>query len=214
MPPVQKEETMDPKWLEWARKIQAIAQNGLTYTESPYDRERYKALREVAFEILAEQSDADLPRIRELFEGETGYATPKVDVRGVIFRDGKILLVRERLDGRWTLPGGWADVWDTPSEAVEREVYEESGYRVRATKLLAVWDRRLHGHPPPLHNIYKLVFRCELLGGEATESLETMGVGFFGEDAWPELSLPRTTPWQLKRLFEHLRHPDWPTDFD
>lgn len=204
----------EPAWLAWARQVQAIAQNGLTYSENPFDRERYEALRELACKVLAAGSETDLTCVRTLFAGEVGYATPKVDVRGVVFREGRVLLVKERIDGRWALPGGWVDVGDTPSEAVEREVYEESGYRVRATKLLAVWDRRLHGHPPTLHHIYKLFFRCELLGGEATGSHEIEGVGWFAEEAWPELSLPRTTPWELKRLFEHLRHPEWPTDFD
>jgi len=205
---------MEPKWLDWARRIQAIAQNGLAYSEGIYDRERYEELREIAFEMFAACSEADLAQVRALFQGESGYATPKVDVRGAVFADNRVLLVKERRDGKWTLPGGWADVWDTPSRAVEREVYEESGYRARAVKLLAVWDRSLHGHPPTPLRIYKLAFRCELLGGEPAKSSETEGTGFFAEDNLPELSLPRTTPSQLARLFEHLRHPEWPTDFD
>ena len=147
---------------------------------------------------------------------EEGYATPKVDVRGVTFRDDRILLVRELLDGgRWTLPGGWADVNDRPSEAVEREVWEESGYRVRATKLLAVYDRRFHGHQPPHpHGIYKLFFLCDLLGGEPTASVETADAAFFAEDEIPELSISRTTRPQLQRCFAHHRNPSLPTDFD
>lgn len=205
---------MEPKWLEWARRVQALAQNGLTYTDSAYDRDRYEHLREVAVEMLAAGAETDMAPIRELFSNEQGYATPKVDVRGVVFRGDEILLVRERADGGWTLPGGWADVWDVPSQAVEREVLEESGYRVRADKLLACWDRRLHGHPPTHLCIYKLFFRCELLGGEPVGSIETDGISFFPENGWPRLSLPRTTPWELTRLFEHHRHPDWPADFD
>jgi len=149
-----------------------------------------------------------------LFATESGYATPKVDVRGVVFRDDAILLVQERRDGQWTLPGGWADVNDSPAEATEREIWEESGYRARAVKLLACWDRNKHGHPPYGYHIYKLFFQCELLGGEPTESTETADVGWFREDEIPPLSLPRVTPAQIARFFEHYRHPEWPTDFD
>jgi ADP-ribose pyrophosphatase YjhB (NUDIX family) len=209
---------VEPKWLAWARKLQALAQNGLTYTENPYDRERYEAIQETALEMLAAGAEADMDLLRGLYAEESGYATPKVDVRGVVFREGargaEVLLVRERVDGRWTLPGGWADVWDRPSEAVECEVREESGYQVQATKLLACWDRRLHGHPPSHLCIYKLFFRCELIGGAAAGSLETSEVGFFPEGDWPALSMARTTPWELERLFAHYRHPNWPPDFD
>lgn len=205
---------MEPKWLEWARNIQALAQNGMHYTSSPFDKERYEAMREIALEMLAEQSEEDLAHIRDLFRNETGYATPKVDVRGVMFKDDKILLVKEHRDGKWTLPGGWADVFDQPGVAVEREIREESGYEAKAVKLLALWDRSLHGHPPSSYRIYKVFFLCELTGGAAKNSIETDEVAWFGEDELPELSIPRTTPSELLRFFEHLRHPDWPTDFD
>ena len=205
---------MDPKWLEWAKELQAIAQNGLTYAKNPFDIERYKAVREIAAEIVATHSDVDLNYVRGLFVSEAGHATPKVDVRGAVFRDNAILLVRERSDGLWTLPGGWADVNESPGEAVVREVYEESGYRTRAVKLLAVYDRSKHAHTPFPYHVYKLFFQCELVGGVASHSVETDGVAFFPEDRIPELSLLRVTPAQVARLFEHYRHPDWPTDFD
>ena len=154
-------------------------------------------------------------QITDLFSREVGYATPKDDVRGVVFRDNTILLVKERADGLWTLPGGWADVNESPSEAVVREVYEESGYRTRAAKLLAVFDRSKHCNIPPLpFHIYKLFILCELLGGDAATSNETDEVAFFPEEDLPELSLFRTTPVQVARLFEHLRCPGLPSDFD
>ena len=135
-------------------------------------------------------------------------------VRGVVFRDWKILLVRERSDGLWTLPGGWADVGDSPADAVVREIREESGFETRATKLLALLDRNRHGHPPVLRHYYKVFLRCEIVGGSPTTSHEIQAVGFFGEDEIPELSLPRIVPAQIARMCEHHRHPDLPADFD
>lgn len=208
------------QWLIWARKLQALAQSGLAYTKNPFEIERYNAVREVAFEILAAHSELVIGRVRDLFLGEGGYATPKVDVRGVVFRPepdtgrDSILLVRELRDGLWTLPGGWADVGDSPAEATVREVFEESGYETRAVKLLACYDRSKHGHPPYGFHIYKLFFECELLGGEAVGSAETADAAFFREDEIPALSLPRVTPEQIARFFAHRRHPEWPTDFD
>ncbi len=207
-------EMNEPQWLVWARQLQAHAQNGLTYSRDPYDLERFGAIRTLAAEIMAAYTQADMHTLHSLFDQQTGYATPKVDVRAVVFRDDELLMVREKVDGGWTLPGGWADVGDSPSEAAVREVFEESGYRVRAVKLLAVYDRNRHNHPPIPWYVYKLLFRCELLGGEPTESMETDGIGFFKEHQLPELSLSRVVPEQIHRMFEHLRHPDWPTDFD
>lgn len=205
---------MIPRWLEWARNLQAVAQSGLTYAESPFDVERYETIRNIAVELLAAHADNSTEAIADLLADETGYATPKIDVRGAVFRDDAILLVKERSDGLWTLPGGWADVDESASEAVVKEVYEESGYRVTAVKLLAVYDRNKHPHPPILWHTYKMFFLCQLMGGSPTHSLETDGVGFFGENQLPPLSLTRVTAAQIARLFAHYRHPDWPTDFD
>ncbi|MDM9584763.1 MULTISPECIES: NUDIX hydrolase [unclassified Nostoc] len=205
---------MQPKWLEWGQKLQAIAQNGLTYSEGVYDIERYKQLRAIATEIMASYSNVEHTYVLDLFSREVGYATPKVDVRGAIFRDDTILLVKERVDGCWTLPGGWADVGESASEAVVKEVYEESGYQARAIKLLAVYDRDKQGHPPLPFYVYKLFFHCELIGGSPSSSIETEEVGFFREDALPVLSIGRVTPAQITRLFQHYRQPALPTDFD
>ncbi|GAC1329601.1 MAG: NUDIX hydrolase [Chloroflexota bacterium] len=204
----------DFRWLEWAQRLAAASQNGLTYAENPFDRDRYRAIQRVVAEIFAEYATADFGRIETLLQGEIGYATPKVDVRAVVFRDDRVLLVRERDDGRWSLPGGWADVSDAPSEAVVREVFEESGFRTEATKLLAVYDRTKQGHPPMPFHAYKLFFQCDLIGGVATGSTETDGVEFFAEDNLPELSLGRVTRNQIHRFFQHRVHPEWPTDFD
>lgn len=201
-------------WLDWAERLQAIAHNGLTYAESHYDVERYEKIRELAVEMAAAQTGDDPRVIRGLFEHEKGYITPKVDVRGVVFKDGAILLVQEKTDGLWSLPGGWADIGDAPSEAAEREIREESGYEARAVKLLATYDRDRHDHDPYPFHAYQLFFLCELIGGEARASHETADVGFFAEDRLPPLSTPRVTAAELSRFFEHHRCPDLPTDFD
>jgi ADP-ribose pyrophosphatase YjhB (NUDIX family) len=135
-------------------------------------------------------------------------------VRAAVFREDRILLVEERTDGCWSLPGGWADVQESPAEATVREVREESGYETRAVKLLAVYDRNRHGHPATAFHAYKLFFQCELVGGSPVSSHETSGVDWFSEDRLPVLSTTRVTATQVHRFFEHYRNPQWPTDFD
>lgn len=209
--------TNDPAWLVWVREIQAIAQSGLAFTKDPYDTERYRALRDLAARIGAAHTDSTADRIASLFESETGYATPKVDVRAAVFDPrNRILLVRETVDqGRWTLPGGWQDVNQTAAACALREVTEESGYTARIRKLAAVWDRSRQGHTPGPFSILKLFFVCELAGGAAATSLETSGSGWFAGDALPDdLSLGRTLPHQLRRMFDHWHNPALPTDFE
>jgi ADP-ribose pyrophosphatase YjhB (NUDIX family) len=205
----------DPEWLVWVRELQAIAQTGLTFASDRYDLDRYQRLRAIAVAMMASGSGATVERISGLFEQDLGYPTPKVDVRGAVFRDQRILLVREISDGNWTLPGGWADVNQSPRECVEREIQEESGYRARALKLAAVWDYRRQrpaaSHP---YSIYKLFFVCELTGGEASPSMETSAVEFFALDQLPPLSLGRVTPEQIGRMYEHWRNPELMTEFD
>jgi ADP-ribose pyrophosphatase YjhB (NUDIX family) len=201
-------------WLEWVRQVQAIAQNGLTFTRDPFDRERYTQLSELVAQLLSGQLSIPVETARTLFEAEHGYVTPKVDVRGGVFDGDRVLLVRERADGRWTLPGGWVDVNDAPSEAVAREIHEESGYRARAVKLAALVDKNRHPHPPGVHHIYKLFFVCELTGGNPAASNETDAVDFFPVGALPELSTGRVLAAQIERLYQHRLNPGLPTDFD
>lgn len=201
-------------WLKWASTLQAIAQNGLHYTTNPFDAERYEQVREIAAYMLAQGTGMPTGQILDIFREGKGYLTPKIDVRGAVFQDNKILLVKERSDDLWTLPGGFADVNESPAEAVAREVMEESGYLVNALKLLAVFDKLKHDHPPQLPHVYKLFFLCGLLGGEPTSNIEISEIDFFEKENLPELSLPRVTKAQIFHLFDHYEHPDWPTDFD
>lgn len=205
---------MDLRWLEWGQQLEAIAQTGINYTDGVFDRERYKSIQAIAAQILATYSSVEPSYVLDLFTREVGYATPKVAVRGAVFCDDRLLLVRERDDSCWTVPGGWADVGESPSEAIVREVFEESGYQTRAIKLLAVYDNRQHGYPPARNHGYRLFFQCELLGGSPSENIETDAVEFFSEHEMPQLSLNRIVPTQITRLFEHYRQPDLPTDFD
>jgi ADP-ribose pyrophosphatase YjhB (NUDIX family) len=202
-------------WLEWAQRLQAIAQTGLTYAKDPFDIERYEAVQEIAAEIMSTGADTPVFRIEDIFRAQAGYATPKTDVRAAVFnQENKILLVREREDGCWTLPGGWADVGSSPSENVIREVMEESGYAVTVLKLAAVYDRARHGHPLIAFYTYKLFFICRLTGGIAASGLETDSVEFFAGHELPQLSLTRVTPAQIAHMFDHYKHPDLPTTFD
>ncbi len=203
-----------PQWLTWAQNLAAIAQNGLAYSTNPFDIERFHQLRGIAAEILAAYSQTDLPVVQNLLDAQSGYTTPKVDCRGVVFQNGKLLMVRELIDGRWTLPGGWVDVNEPPGLAVAREVREEAGYDVRAVKLLMLYDRASHPHPPYIFSVYKLFFLCELLGEAEAKTNETADATFFAPDELPPLSLERVTPDELERIFEHYRNPDLPTDFD
>ena len=209
--------TPDPDWPAWARELQAIAQTGLTFSRDPYDRERYAAASGLAAQMFAAMSDAPAERIAALFAGETGYATPKIDVRAAVFDDEeRILMVRETADaGRWTLPGGWADVNLSVAENAAKETFEESGFRVEPVKLAAVWDRAKQGHPPGVFSCCKVFFVCERTGGAAAISHETSEVGWFGEADIPmDLSLGRVLPRQISRMFAHRRDPSLPTDFD
>ena len=201
-------------WLKWATELQAIAQNGLAYYQNDFEKQRYEEIQRIAAEIISEHSSYDMEYIINLFARETGYATPKLDIRGVVFKDNEILLVQERINQLWTLPGGWVDINESPSEAVTREIFEESGFKTKAIKLLALYDKQKHEHPVQIPHIYKSFFLCELLGGNPKTSIETQDVGFFARDNLPSLCPHRATSKQLQHFFEHHEHPNWPTDFD
>jgi ADP-ribose pyrophosphatase YjhB (NUDIX family) len=202
------------RWASIAQGIQAIAQTGLAYAINPYDVERYRELSAIAASMMAGPEPENIALAMRLFASDHGYATPKVDVRAAVLENDHLLLVRDLEDGGWTLPGGWAEVGQSAAESVEREVREESGYIVKAIKLLACWDRNKHPHPSIPFHAYKLVFRCELLGGAPKTSSETTEVAFFAEDQIPALSLNRTLPEQIRFVSQSLRDPAAPTAFD
>ncbi|KTD12283.1 NUDIX hydrolase [Legionella hackeliae] len=200
-------------WLKWVSELQAIAQSGLTYCNNEFDKERYIRLSEIIAELTAHCSENDIGNVVNMFALEKGYATPKIDVRSFSISDGKLLLVKERSDGLWTLPGGWADVNESPSEAVIRETREETGYNVSAKKLLALWDKLKHDHPPQWPHAYKCFFHCEIISGEAKENAEISEVSFFNLNNLPPLSTHRVTEKQIFKLFELVINPN-ETQFD
>jgi ADP-ribose pyrophosphatase YjhB (NUDIX family) len=197
---------MEP-WIDWVRRLQAISETGLEYASDPHDVERYEEVARLASEVAGQGSGLD--------SHGAGHPTPKVDVRGALVRDEKVLLVREIADGAWTLPGGWADIGEPPSVGVEREFREESGIPVRAVKLIAVHDRDRHNFPPHEHHIFKLFFLCEPTGapeGEPDEEVDA--VGWFPLDDLPALSTGRTVRGQIELAFAHAADRARPTDFD
>jgi len=203
-----------PRWLEWAREIQAISQTGYFYAENDYQRQRNRRLTEIAAEIISEHANLGYPELVNLIIHESGYATPRVDVRGAVFWDRKILLVRERVDGGWTLPGGWADVGDVPSEAAEREVLEEAGFQVKASKVIGVYDAN-RSDPLELFHAFKIVFLCNIIGGEAQPSSETSEVKFFGLDEIPsQFSGERTRKRHILDTFAAYENQQCATVFD
>jgi ADP-ribose pyrophosphatase YjhB (NUDIX family) len=194
-------------WLEIAKRLQALAQAGLEYSDNKYDIDRYNQIRKLSVEMMHDFTELPMDRLVDVFASEKGYQTPKVDVRGVVFRGDKILMVKETIDGRWSVPGGWADVGLTPYEVARKEVYEEAGLEVSPIRLLAVLDKKCHNHPPDLYHIYKIFIHCEERGGTLQNGMETSETGFFGLDELPPLSGPRITEEQIRLMFEYKNDP-------
>jgi ADP-ribose pyrophosphatase YjhB (NUDIX family) len=195
------------KWLHWAKQMQAIAQAGLAFSKDVYDLERFEQLRQLSVEIMSEYTDTEMEKVTALFANETGYQTPKLDVRGVVFKERKILLVREKSDGLWALPGGFPDIGFSPSEAVVKEVKEESGLDVEVVRLLALWDKEKHAQVPSPYHYYLIWIQCQIIGGELTGGVETSEADLFGLDELPPLSLTRCTEEQIRRIFTYLDNP-------
>ena len=205
-----------PEWLKIARELHSMSQVGLEHAHSGYDTERYERLRQITVEIVSKESTLSEEDVRESFAMQPGYITPKIDVRAAIFRDGKILLVKEANDGRWSMPGGWADVGDTPSEAILREVREESGFDARVLSVVGVYDTNRVPNKEwlPFYHAYKLLFLCEIIGGEARASHETPDVSFFALDEIPPLSGYRTNLNIIEDAFAQAENPSKGTVFD
>ena len=205
--------TKTPKWIEWAREIFSLSQAGLAYSTNEFDIERYKRLQEITAEMLESQSELSKEAVLESFSMQAGYATPKIDVRGAVIREDKILLIQERTDGKWAMPGGWADLGNAPASVAEREVWEESGYRVKAEKVVAVLDAN-RIQPLEFFHAFKIIFLCRLIDGEPRTSNETSAVDFFDPNELPPLSKYRTNEEMLREVFAHLQDSGRRTAFD
>ena len=208
-----KEEKM-PRWLEWAREIQQLSQTGLAFAITDYEKKRYKRLTEITAEIVEYHTQLEKQSVEKVLMAQPGYATPKIDVRAAVIKDDKILLVQERSDKRWAMPGGWADVGDIPSEVAIRETKEESGYEIKPVKVIGVFDANRLGGQLEFFHAFKIVFLCDLTGGVAAISEETQDVNFFSLDSLPSLSLNRTNEKHINEIIAHLKDPQRQTYFD
>ena len=204
---------MNEKWLEWAKELQFLAQAGLTYSKDCYDIERFERIREIAAEMVAYKTEIPLNKVKDLFCNETGFQTPKIDTRAAIFKENKILLVKET-SGTWSLPGGWCDVMESVKSNTEKEVWEEAGLKAEAVKLIAIQDRNKHNVPPYAYGIMKVFFLCIVSGGEFQENIETTASEYFTLDELPELSLEKNTKEQIQMCFEAYADPNWKVVFD
>src|SRR5690625_3703382 len=205
---------LEYKWLKWAKEMQAIAQAGLTFSKDVYDRERFEALRQMSVEIMQEYTGLEMKKIKDLFTNETGYQTPKVDVRGAVFRDDQILLVKEKADDRWALPGGFCDIEQSPTENIVKEIKEESGFEAVSKELIALLDTNKHAHPTLPYHYYKIFIHCEIIGGSKRSGIETSEVQFFQKNNLPALSTKRNTVAQINMLFDFLTSENWKTIID
>ncbi|MDZ4993818.1 NUDIX domain-containing protein [Clostridium perfringens] len=202
------------KWLKWATEIDSIAQAGLAYSKDIYDIERFKQLKNIASEIISESASLELHKVKDVLLEESGYLTPKVDVRGAIIKENKILLVKESIDGTWSLPGGWADINLSVSENVKKEAYEEAGARVNPKSIIAILDRNKHNKPLMVQSIYKIFVLCDLEDINFESNIETETYGFFELNNLPMLSLTRNTKEQIELCFEAHNNQNFKTKFD
>ena len=199
------------KWLKWAIEIQSLSQIGLTYTKDVYDRERYERLREISAEMLAKKTEVSIEKVKDLFCHETGYQTPKIDTRAVIFRDNKILLAHEN-NGTWSLPGGWCDVLESVKSNTEKEVREETGLNVKAVKIISIQDRNKHNKPVYAYGVCKIFVLCEVINGKFVENIETTEIRYFSlQDLPHNLAEEKTNKEQIEMCFKAYLNENWQT---
>ena len=202
------------KLLKWATEIDSIAQAGLTYSKDVYDIDRFNQLKSIAADIISESTNLELHKVKEVLFEERGYLTPKVDVRATIIKENKILLVKEKLDGTWSLPGGWADINLSVSENIKKEAYEEAGAKVKPKSIIAILDRNKHNKPLYPYGVCKVFVECEVIGGEFIENIETTEIKYFSIENLPNLCEAKTTSKQIEMCFEAKNNQNWNVVFD
>ena len=201
------------KWLELIIEIQSLAQNGLAYTNNVYDKERFERLRDISAEMLSMKSDLSLEKVKDLFCSEKGYQTPKLDTRAVIFKDDKILLVKEN-NGTWSLPGGWVDVLESVASNTVKEAKEETGLDVVPKRIIAIQDRNKHNKPIYAYGICKIFVLCEVIGGKFEKNIETIEKNYFSLDELPLLAEAKTNKEQIEMCFKAVNDESWQVQFD
>ena len=195
---------MEEKWLTWAKKIQSVAQAGLEYSKDKYDRERFQELRDLSCEIMSEYTELSYDKVKDLFCNESGYQTPKVDVRAAVFKENKILLVKESIDGYWSMPGGWAEYNLSVKENIIKECMEEAGAKVKPIKLISILNRNWHVNKQYPYGVYKIFVLCELEEINFKDNIETLEYGFFDLKELPPLSIGRNTEEQVEMCFKFV----------
>ncbi|MDR1720557.1 MAG: NUDIX hydrolase [Dysgonamonadaceae bacterium] len=208
-----KNNRQQPLWLDWAKELQFIAQAGLTYSKDDFDRERFTRIREIAAEIISHKSGLSMERVKNLFCNEEGFQTPKLDTRAAIFKEDKILLVKEK-NGFWSLPGGWVDINQTIKTNTEKEVKEEAGLEVEADRIIALQDRNLHNSPPYAYNVCKVFVLCRIKGGRFQPNIETIDSKYFALSELPLLAEEKNTAEQVAMCFSAYQNEDWKILFD
>lgn len=201
------------KWLELIIEIQSLAQNGLAYTNNVYDKERFERLRDISAEMLSMKTDLSLAKVKDLFCNEKGYQTPKLDTRAVIFKDDKILLVKEN-NGTWSLPGGWVDVLESVASNTVKETKEETGLDVIPKRIIAIQDRNKHNKPIYAYGICKIFVLCEVIGGKFEKNIETTETDYFSLDELPLLAEAKTNKKQIEMCFKAVNDESWQVQFD
>lgn len=201
------------KWLQWAVELQSIAQAGLFYGKDNFDIERYQRIRDITAEMISYKSDVPIDKVKNLFCDDLGYQTPKLDTRAAIFKEDKILLVKEN-NGNWSLPGGWVDVDVSVKENTIKEVKEEAGLDVTADLIIAVQDREQHNIPIYAYKVCKIFVLCSIAGGFFKPNIETVESRFFGIEELPKLASEKNNEEQIKMCFDAFHSDNWKTIFD
>ena len=196
--------------LECSKKLEAIAKTGIFYSSNPYEKERFEQIASICNELISHYADLKPSKVEKIYNVENGYVTPKVDIRSVVFKNNQILMVKEKSDGKWTIPGGWADIGYSPYEIAAKETIEEAGLIVEPVRVLAIMDKKCHPHPPSPFYSYKIFILCKIAGGNLQAGIETLDAKFFSENEIPELSEERLTSDQLKLIIDRVTDPNIP----
>jgi len=204
--------------IDLSKRIKAIADIGLLYTSDDFDKERYHELKLIGEKLLSRELDTTPENVKSFFDECIDYPTPKVDVRVLVLNDEEqILMVQEKNDEKWSLPGGWADIGKTPSEVAIGEVLEETGLKITCKCLSGVFDKRMHAHPPQPYYVYKMIFYGELISPDENvlkPAFDVLDVSWFDVGGLPSLSTDRILSSQIEVIYKNIMDQNFTTIFD